>query len=84
MNMVENTYKERFNKEHPLIYLWMIETLINVGADKKDLVLLLNDVLNLYPDFIPFQVYSWQLEKDKKVKENKYKNLKINIQSIGL
>ena len=77
MNMVENTYKERFNKGvHPLIYLWMIETLINVGADKKDLEPLLNDILNLYPDFIPFQVYSWQLEKDKKVKENKYKNLK--------
>ena len=75
--MVENTYKERFNKGgHPLIDLWMIETLINVGADKKDLEPLLNDVLNLYPDFIPFQVYSWQLEKDKKVKENKYKNLK--------
>ena len=77
MNMVENTYKERFNKGgHPLIDLWMIETLINVGADKKDLESLLNHILNLYPDFIPFQVYSWQLEKDKKVKESKYKNLK--------
>ena len=41
--MVENTYKERFNKGgHPLIDLWMIETLINVGADKKDLEPLLN------------------------------------------
>ena len=77
MNMVENTYKERFNKGvHPLIYLWMIEALINVGANKKDLEPLLNDIVNSYPDFIPFQVYSWQLEKDKKVKESKYKNLK--------
>ena len=36
----------------------------------------MDNIVDLYPDFVPFKVYSWQLEKDKKVKGLKYKNLK--------
>ncbi|UTC65539.1 hypothetical protein E4O00_05400 [Treponema sp. OMZ 788] len=77
LQIVLNTYLTRFNKDlaHPLIFLWMIETFINMGNSEQASELV-DNIVDIYPDFIPFQVYFWQLEKDKKIKEQKYKNLK--------
>ncbi len=68
-------YYERFDALHPLLQLHTIETLINGGdleGARKDV----EDLVRMYPTFVPGLVYQWQLEKDPIVKERYYSRLK--------
>lgn len=79
MQMVLNEYLDRFHQEiaHPLLFLWIIEEYIPLG-EKDKACSITEDAKDEYPDFIPFKVYSWQLEKDPEIKKEKYKELKKN------
>lgn len=77
MRIVLDTYLKRFKKNlaHPLLLLWLLEESIslkdNETADSLKAIL-----AEQFPDFIPFKVYDWSLEKDPKLKQKKYKELK--------
>ena len=72
----EKLYKERFSLDCPeIIFLHKIETCINQGNITKALSLIKQGSA-LFPNCIPIQVYSWQLEENKTLKEQKYKSLK--------
>ncbi len=77
--VVDSLYAKRFGisdkDRHPLFRLHLIETLINLG-EKNDAMKETQSALHDYPNYIPFQVYSWQLETDKTKKQMKYKKLK--------
>ncbi|MGI5173244.1 hypothetical protein H0R92_06550 [Treponema sp. OMZ 840] len=72
----DRIYCKRFSERtHPLIVLHMLETYINMG-NRADAEKLLETGIREYPSFIPFQVYSWQLERDAILKKQKYDSLK--------
>jgi len=68
-------YNSRFGSIHPLIYLHLAESLINLGNGKQA-ENFINAILATNPDFIPAKVYSWQLETDSVRKQIKYNDLK--------
>mgnify|MGYP000976641242 CR=1 FL=1 len=79
INNLKNLYAERFNEKqiHPLIVLHIIETAINKG-NKDEARQFTEKAVKDFPDFIPLHVYSWQLEQDQNLKEQKYSALKKN------
>ncbi|AGT43563.1 hypothetical protein [Treponema pedis] len=73
--LLEYLYRFKLETAHPLIFLWALEE--NLGIKNKEYVIeLLPTLIDTFPEFIPFKVYSWQLENDPKLKEQKYKELK--------
>jgi len=70
-------YEERFGDSHPLIFLHIAESLINLGSFEYAAEFI-DDILSTYPDFVPAKVYSWQLEGDAAIKQQKYIELKVN------
>ncbi len=69
-------YRKRFNDGvHPIYDLHFLETLINMKKMDKALEVI-KSLEKVHPDFVPIQVYSWQYEKNKKKKAQKYKELK--------
>ena len=68
-------YEQRFGVSHPLIYLHIAESLINLGSFEYA-VDFIDDILADYPDFVPAKVYSWQLDEDAATKQRKYNELK--------
>lgn len=79
LDEIEKTYKTRFGlTDTPaLILLHKIETLIN-QQNFTEAKKLIKSGEKQYPDCVPIKVYSWQLEENQKIKENKYKDLKQN------
>ncbi len=75
--VLDNLYRSRFagRKSHPLVTLHLLETMINRG-DKTAAQLILTIGLMSAPDFVPFQVYDWQMEQNAAEKERKYQALK--------
>ncbi|WP_053228470.1 hypothetical protein [Spirochaeta cellobiosiphila] len=72
IKFLEFTFKERFGGTHAVIELFHVESLINIGR-RKEAYSLLNDTN--YKDFKPLIVYSYKLEEDPQVKEEKRKQL---------
>jgi hypothetical protein len=69
--------EERFGTVHPLIFLHMAESLINLS--NYDLAIkFIDEILSTNPNFVPAKVYSWQLEKNPTVKQRKYNELKAS------
>jgi hypothetical protein len=75
LHYLTNNYLERFDTDHPLLYLQTLETQINLGDDDGARKIL-RHLLEMKPDFIPGLAYQWRLEKDPKMKEKYYKELK--------
>ncbi len=78
--VIDKLYRERFSLKdtedgHPLTTLHIIENLINRG-DKKNAIYETERAVKNNPNFVPFQVYSWQLETNQAEKQKKYKKLK--------
>ncbi len=75
--VLDDLYRSRFagRKSHPLVTLHLLETMINRG-DKTAAQLILTIGLQSAPDFVPFQVYDWQMEQNAAEKERKYQALK--------
>ena len=69
------SYERRFGGMHPLIYLHIAESLINMNLNEYAIEYI-NELLLIQPDFVPAKVYSWQLEEDPAVKQRKYNELK--------
>ena len=70
-------YERRFGNIHPLIYLHIAESLINMNLNEYAIVYI-NEILLIHPDFVPAKVYSWQLEENPAIKQRKYNELKRN------
>jgi hypothetical protein len=75
LNYLTDNYVSRFDSAHPLLFLYTVETLLNLGNIEGARGVLL-DLLKIDPGFVPAQVYQWQLEQDKQEKERLYKQLK--------
>ena len=71
----ETRYKERFGSSHPVIILHIIESMINNGY-RENAADFIKEYESKYFDFIPLKVYSWQLEKNPLIKQQKYEKLK--------
>lgn len=63
MKFMEKWYSERYNRVHPVILLYLLESNINAGnideARKQ-----CERLLKAAPDFIPARFYQWQLQED--------------------
>jgi hypothetical protein len=68
-------YEMRFGNIHPLIYLHIAESMINLNLNEYAIEYI-NELLLIQPDFVPAKVYSWQLEEDPAIKQRKYNELK--------
>jgi len=77
LDYLSQKYRARYGDFHPLFYLQTIESLIN-GGYKKEAKPLIDDLLEISPEFVPGHVYKWQLEEDSLVKEKLYSDLKAN------
>jgi hypothetical protein len=70
LGALSDEMQKRYGKVHPLLLLFSVETLMNLGryeAARKTVA----DLLAQDPDFVPALIYSSQLEKDAKEKKNK-------------
>jgi hypothetical protein len=74
---LETRYERRFGSIHPLIYLHIAESLINMNSNEFAIEYI-NKILLIHPDFVPAKVYSWQLEENPTIKQRKYNELKRN------
>jgi len=72
MQSLEANYVGFFHREHPVIYLFILESAINDG-NKELAKSYLERLYKLSPDFIPCLVYQYRLEEDS-VKKEKFKN----------
>jgi hypothetical protein len=75
LDYLAKTYSLRFGADHPIFYLQFLEAYIELGnkdAARKVLELL----LKVDPNYVPAQVYRWQLELDLDKKAEYYADLK--------
>lgn len=72
---IKDAYLNRFDKLHPIIYLFEIETYINLNRIEEAKAVL-NTLLEIAPEFVPGYVYRWQLENNPKKKREYYIFLK--------
>ncbi len=72
---IDGACGRRFPEKHPLIYLHLTETLMNLRAFDyaKEI---LRELLSLDNEFVPARVYEWQMEDDETRKAELYKVLK--------
>ena len=77
ISLLGDELKSRFNKEHPLILLYTIETYINLGQDDKAREVV-KQLRKADPEFIPGMVYEYQLETDKEKAKALLEDLKMN------
>jgi len=75
ISWVETQYLERFGVTHPFILLYKAESMINLGQHEQAMEII-KQLLLISPNFIPAKVYSWRLEKDLTIKQEKYEELK--------
>jgi hypothetical protein len=75
LNMLTQAFQDRFNKIHPLILLYSLESHINMG-DKKGARDILKELKKVDPEYIPGMVYDYQLEEDLMKAKTKYDELK--------
>jgi hypothetical protein len=75
LSQIEIDYEARFGTVHPLILLHLAESLINMDEPARARVII-NRLLQIEPDFVPAQVYRWQLEPIPALRQNWYNQLK--------
>ncbi|MDA3812031.1 MAG: hypothetical protein PF518_17065 [Spirochaetaceae bacterium] len=75
MDYLSRNYYDRFNNFHPLFYLHSTESLIDAGYT-EEAKKLAYDLADLRPDFIPGQVYLYQLEGNPEKKQQMLNDLK--------
>ncbi len=74
---LSDVLKSRFNKQHPLTYLYTLETYISL-QEKEKARETLKILRNMDQKFIPAMVYEYQLEPDKEKAKVLLANLKKN------
>jgi tetratricopeptide (TPR) repeat protein len=72
---IKSTCEERFDLSHAIFHLHRLESYISMGESEKA-IKELEILLEMAPDFVPAQVYKWQLETDPAEKEIQYRYLK--------
>lgn len=75
INYLAKEYYGRYEADHPIFYLHILESLINLSYS-DEAIKLADSLVEGWPDFVPGRVYQWQLETDKEKKKTLYKELK--------
>jgi hypothetical protein len=75
LRYLTDNYNARFDAVHPLLLLHTLETSINAGNNDGARVVM-QELVRMYPNFVPGLVYQWQLEKDPQAKQRYYSQLK--------